>query len=116
MVNLGGIRVGASKPSMVDNALPFFLAVAGSEPQRSAIAASIGRILAEKRACNSRSSQVSSEVLRLLCGKEATPLRISPNVRTLRYRKPSSAVSNQLMTRVSGRKRTASETQFVSSK
>src|SRR6266404_5418750 len=101
---------------MVDKALPLLLAAAASKPQRSAIATSIGRILVEKRACSSASSQVSSAVLRLLCGKEATPFRISPRVRTLRYNKVSSAHSNQLMTRGSGRERTASEIQFVSSK
>lgn len=101
---------------MIDSARPLLFAIAVNEPQRSAIAASIDRILDEKRDGSSISSHVSNNVLRLLGAKLATPLRISPTVRTLRNSKLSSAVSNQLMTRGSGRKRTASETQLVSSK
>src|ERR1700728_4578275 len=84
IVKLWWIAVAASKASMADKGLPFIFATAAIKPQRSATAASIDRILPEKRACSSNSSHVSRRLRRLPCGSAAKPFRISPNVRTLK--------------------------------
>jgi hypothetical protein len=47
---------------MADKGLPFIFATAATKPQRSATAASIERILPEKRACSSTYSHVSQQV------------------------------------------------------
>ncbi len=65
MVRLWWIAVAASKPSIADKGLPLIFAAAASKPQRSATAASIDRILPEKRACSSTSSHVSRRLRRL---------------------------------------------------
>ena len=64
-VRLWCSAVAASKPSMIDRGFPTRFASAASWPHRLAIAASIGTILPENRACSSTSSQVSRSVLRL---------------------------------------------------
>src|SRR5580692_7563907 len=84
IVKLCWIAVAASKPSMADKGLPLIFATAAIKPQRSATAASIDRILPEKRACSSTSSHVSRRLRRLPCRSAATPFRISPKVRTLK--------------------------------
>src|SRR6266576_116192 len=84
IVRLWWIAVAANKPSMADKGLPLLFAFAASKAQRSATAASIDRILPEKRACSSTSSHVSRRLRLLPCGSAAKPFRISPSVRTLK--------------------------------
>jgi hypothetical protein len=88
IVKLWWIAVAASKPSMADKGLPLIFATAAIKPQRSATAASIDRILPEKRACSSTSSHVSRRLRRLPCGSAAKPFRISIKPHYCWYRRP----------------------------
>src|ERR1700722_17653455 len=85
-------------------------------PHRSATSWSTLRIRSENRNGSSLLSQVSSAVRRALRGRGTIPLRISPKVRTLKYKRSSSVVSIHAVTFGSGFGLTSSEMMFVSSK
>src|SRR5215469_2849650 len=110
-VRLCSKAVAASKPSITG------IGVAASPiitPQRSATFSSSERIRPTKRCLRSRLSHASSFTRRAASGWDVIPLRISPSVRTLRYKSPSSVSWIHCTTFGSGFLRRSSDTTLVS--
>lgn len=106
------IAVAAISPSITPTGVPFRFASALRCPQCSATKSLTGTIRPAKR-----SLRLSSQVLKISRlfpeGMLAIPLRISPIVRTLRYRDSSFTDENQRTTLWSGETRMSSEIQLV---